>query len=175
MLSRTTVAVFLVAMAAAALGIGLMGAVGSASPKDNGDDGHNDGDKGGNLTVLTKTREEKVLDLGPQGPSQGDVRVLNAPLYNQSGKEKVGRLDLYCVLTDPSQKAQMTECTFTYTLPDGEISAQGISSRSTLKEFRFTSKADAITGGTQEYAGVRGEVRFAFRANEVTSTFHFVD
>ncbi len=69
----------------------------------------------------------------------------------------------------------MTECTFTYTLPDGKISAQGISSRSTLKEFRFTSKADAITGGTHEYAGVRGEVRFTFRASEVISTFHFVD
>ncbi len=69
----------------------------------------------------------------------------------------------------------MTECTFTYTLPDGEISAQGISSCSTLKEFRFTSKSDAISGGTQEYVDVRGEVRFGFRGNKVISTFYFTD
>ncbi len=51
-LSRTRVVV-LVAMVVAALGIGLMGTVGSASPKDN-DDGHNNGDKGrSTLTVVS--------------------------------------------------------------------------------------------------------------------------
>src|ERR687893_507148 len=58
----TTRVVFLAAMVAA-LGIGLWGAVGFASPKDN-DDGHHDNDKGhSTLTVLTKTRQEKVVDL----------------------------------------------------------------------------------------------------------------
>ena len=35
--------------------------------------------------------------------------------------------------------------------------------------------ADAVTGGTGKYAGVRGEVRVQTRENKVITTFHFVD
>ena len=176
-LSRTRVAV-LVAMVAAALGIGLMGAVGSASPKDNDDDGYNNGDEGGNLTVLTKTSEIKVVDLGPQGQSHGDMRITNATLYNATGKEKIGRLDLFVVVTDPAnesaEKAHMVEAMYTYTLPGGEISAQGAGALPTLTELT-PRQVDAITGGTGKYAGVRGEVRIERRGNKVISTFHFID
>jgi hypothetical protein len=86
-----------------ALGIiGVLGAVTSASPSSNDD--HNDSEGRSTLTVLTKSAQEKVVDLGPQGLSQGDMRVLNAPLYNESAKEKVGRLDLLCVVTDPADE-----------------------------------------------------------------------
>jgi hypothetical protein len=176
-LSRTKVAV-LVAMVVAALGIGLMGAVGSASPKDNDDDGYNNGDEGGNLTVLAKTREIKVVDLGPQGPTHGDMRVVNAPLYNESGKERIGRLDLFCVTTDPadepSKKAHMAQCTVTYTLPGGEISAQGVNAFPKLSGLP-TRDVNAITGGTEKYAGVRGEVHSETRGNKRIITFHFID
>ena len=172
-LSRTKVAV-LVAMVVAALGIGLMGAVGSASPKD--DDQNNN--KEGNLTVLVKTREVSVVDLDPQGSSQGDMRVVNAPLYNQSGKQKVGRFDLFCVSTDPADEANekyhMAQCTYTYTLAGGEITAQGVSAFPKLSKIPPTV-VDAVSGGTGKYAGVRGEVSLQTRANKAISTFHFVD
>ena len=78
-----------------------MGAVGSASPSNNDD--HND--KGcTDLTVLVKTRELEVIDLGQQGPSQGDLRVVNAPLYDESAKQRIGRLDFFCVTTDPADE-----------------------------------------------------------------------
>ncbi len=68
-------------------------------------------------------REATAVDLGAQGTSQADLRVVNAPLYNQSAKESVGRLDLFCVTTDPgdesAEKAHMAQCTYTYTLRAG--------------------------------------------------------
>jgi len=175
-LSRKKVAV-LVTVVVLALGIGLMGAVGFASPKDK--DAHHNNDKGrSTLTVLTKTRELEVVDLKPQGASHGDMRVVNAPLYNESGKEKVGRFDMFCVTTDPadepSEKAHMAECTLTYTLPGGEISAQGVDAFPKLPELPPRG-IDAISGGTGKYAGVQGEVRFETRGTKVIQTFHFID
>jgi predicted secreted Zn-dependent protease len=165
--------VFLVVMA---LGIiGVLGAASSAPPKGN-DDNHNV--KGhSTLTVLTKTREIKVIDLGAPGPSHGDLRAINAPLYNATGKEKVGRLDAFCSVTDPadesSEKAHMAQCAYTYTLPGGEISVQGVNAYPKLSEPAPRS-VDAITGGTGKYAGVRGERRFETHGTKVIITFHFI-
>jgi hypothetical protein len=172
-LSRRLVALLVaLVMVVVALGImGLLGGVGSASP----DDDHND--KGRTLTVLTKTREEKVVDLGPQGPSHGDMRVVNAPLYDASGKERIGRLDLFCVVTDPAdepaEEAHMAEFTKTFTLPGGEISVQGVNALPKLSG-PPPKGVDAISGGTGEYAGVRGEHRFETRGTKFIDTFHFI-
>ncbi len=130
------------------------------------------------LTVVTKTRGIKVVDLGAQGPSHGDLRVFSVPLYNESGKEKVGRLDAFCVVTDPAdepnQRAHMAECTYTYTLPGGEISVQGVNAYPKLSEPAPRS-VDAITGGTGKYAGLRGERRFERHGTKVIITFQFID
>ena len=130
------------------------------------------------ITVVTKTGGIKVVDLGAQGPSHGDMRVFSVPLYNESGKEKVGRLDAFCVVTDPAdepnERAHMAECTYTYTLPGGEISVQGVNAYPKLSEPAPRS-VDAITGGTGKYAGVRGERRFETHGNKVTDTLHLID
>ena len=165
------VSVLLVALVVVvmALGIGVWGAVGSASPKDNDDD------KGrSTLTVLTKNREIKLVELGPQGPSHGDIRVINAPLYDQSGKEKVGRLDVFCAITDPGQKTHMAQCTGTFSLQDGDISVQGVVPVPNASN-PAAGNVDAITGGTGKYAGVRGEHRFQTPGTKGIHTFHFID
>ena len=85
-LSRTVV-LFVVVMA---LGIiGVLGAVSPASPKGNDD--HNDSEGRSSLTVLTKTVQLKV---GP-GSTRPKPRRYACPQRpaNESGKEKVGRLD----------------------------------------------------------------------------------
>ncbi len=175
-LSRTRVVV-LVAMVVAALGIGLMGTVGSASPED--DDGHNHNDKGrSTLTVVSKTPEIEGVDLDPQGPTHGDIRVTNAPLYNATGAKRIGRLDLFCVITDPAdepaEKAHMAECTVTYTLPGGEISQQGVQPFPKLPKLPARN-VESITGGTEKYAGVRGDVLIEPRGNKVVHSFRFID
>jgi hypothetical protein len=160
-----------------ALGVmGVLGAVGSASPNNNNDDHRHDKDRS-TLTVVSKNAENKVIDLGAQGPSQGDLLVTNASLYDESGKERIGRLDLYCVITDPadesSEKAHIAECTKTFTLPGGQISVQGVEAYPKLSA--FAPGVNAISGGTGKYAGVGGEQRFELRGNKVINTFRFID
>ena len=167
-LSRKMSVLLVALVVLVALGIGVWGAVGSASPKDNDDKGR------GTLTVLTKNREIKTVELGPQGPSHGDIRVINAPLYDQSGKEKVGRLDVFCAITDPGQKAHMAQCTGTFSLQDGDISVQGVV-RVPNASTPAAGNVDAITGGTGKYAGARGEHRFETPGTKGIHTFHFID
>jgi len=171
------VRVLLMALVVAVMALGIMGVLRavSASP-DNKD---HTTDKGrSTLTVLTKTREAKVVDLGPQGPSHGDMRVQNAPLYDESGKQKIGRLDLFAVMTDPAdepnEKVHMVEAMYTFTLPGGEISVQGVSAYPKNLSEVPPRGVNAITGGTGKYAGVRGEQRFEVRGNRVIHTFHFI-
>ena len=167
--------VILVALVMVVVALGIMGVLRavSASP----DTAANAKARSTTITVVTKTGGIKVVDLGPQGPSHGDLRVFSVPLYNESGKEKVGRLDAFCAVTDPAdepnERAHMAECTYTYTLPGGEISVQGVNAYPKLSELPPGS-VNAITGGTGKYAGVQGEERFETRGNKVIITFHFI-
>jgi hypothetical protein len=178
--SRTRATLLLVALVVAVMALGIMGVLRavSASP-DNND--HTTDQGRSTLTISTKTREIKVVDLGPRGTSHGDIRAGNAPIYNESGKQRIGRLDLFCVTTDPAdepaEKAHMAECTLTYTLPGGEVSAQGVERFPKTFFEPPPGGVNAITGGTGKYAGVRGELRFGFetRGNRGLDTFHFID
>jgi hypothetical protein len=112
-----------------ALGVVLVGAVAFASPKK--DAANHKNEKGRTLTVLIKeSRDDAVVDVGDRGLSHGDMRVVNAPLYDESGEHRVGRIDVYCVTTDPAdepdEEANMAECANTYTLPGGEIDTQSV-------------------------------------------------
>jgi hypothetical protein len=174
-LSRRLVVLLVALVMVVVLALGIMGVLRavSASP----DTAANAKARSTTLTVVTKTGGIKVVDLGPQGPTHGDLRVFSVPLYNESGKEKVGRLDAFCAVTDPAdepnERSHMAECTYTYTLPGGEISAQGVNAYPKLSEPAPRS-VDAITGGTGKYAGVRGERRFETRGNKVTDTLYFI-
>jgi hypothetical protein len=171
--SRAVLLLVALVVAVTVLGIvGVLRAV-SAAP-DHGADKPNGGEAR-TLTVLAEIRQQKVVDTGPPGPSQGDMRVVHTTLYNAEGTKRIGRHDQFCVLTDPGKKVQMTECVRTYTLPGGEIDSEGVSARSTLNDSQKPGGTDGITGGTGEYAGVGGEVRFGSRGDYVVQTFRFTD
>jgi hypothetical protein len=178
MVVSTRLRILLVAMAVVGMVLGVIAvlvAVGSASPNNN-DDYRDDKDRS-TLTVVGKNPENKVVDLGAQGPTQGDIRVTNASLYDESGKERIGRFDLFCAITDPadepSEKAHMAQCTKTFTLPGGQISVQGVEAYPNLSG--LSPGVNAISGGTGKYAGVRGEQRFEVRGKKVIDTFHFIE
>jgi hypothetical protein len=159
-----------------ALGVVLAGVVAFASPGDAAD---HQNEKGRTLTVLIKmSRDARVVDVGDQGLSHGDARVVNAPLYDESGKHKVGRIDVYCVTTDPAdepnEKANMAECTYAFTLRNGEISAQGVNAFPKLPA-PPPKALDAITGGTEKFEGARGETSAETHGKRTFFTFHFID
>jgi hypothetical protein len=176
MVSSTRLRVLLMAMAVVGMALGVICILGAVSASSNNNDHRND--KGSTtLTVVGKNPENKGIDLGAQGPSQGDIRVTNAPLYDESGKERIGRFDLFCAITDPadesSEKAHMAQCTKTFTLPGGQISVQGVEAYPNLSG--LAPGVNAISGGTGKYAGVGGEQRFELRGNKVIDTFRFID
>jgi hypothetical protein len=179
MVLSTRVAILFVALVVAVIVLSLTGILRNVSASStNHTNNLDDSEEHSALTVLTKTREREVVDLGPQGASQADIRVTNAPLYNESAKEKIGRLDLFWVLTDPAdqpgEKAHMAEVTATYTLQGGEISAQGLRAYPKLSG-PPSEGVDAISGGTGKYAGVRGEVHIETLGEKRIITFHFID
>ncbi len=51
------------------------------------------------FTVVAKHREFQVVDLSPPGPTHGDLRVFNAPLYNEHETRVIGRVDGVCTAT----------------------------------------------------------------------------
>ena len=175
MVSSRRVSVLLVAMVVVVMALGIMSVLRAVSASADNEDPNNDA--GRTLTVLIKSSERKVVDLGAPGLTHGDMRVTNAPLYNESGEERIGRFDLFCVVTDPAdesaEKAHMAECALTYTLPGGEISVQGVNAYPKFPE-RTPGGVDAISGGTGKYAGVEGELNHETRANTVIHTFRFI-
>ncbi len=114
------------------------------------------------FTVVLKNRDYKVVDLAPAGPSHGDIRVGNAELYNAAETQRIGSFHIFCTLTDPAdrpgEEAEVTECMFTYSLPGGDITTQGITRRASIGDVA-EADVDGITGGTRRYQTARGEVQ----------------
>jgi hypothetical protein len=129
------------------------------------------------LTIITVEREAQVVDLGPPGPSQGDVRVFNAPLHNAEETEVIGRLDGHCTTTDPaeepSEQVHLTQCLLTFSLPDGHITAQGVGAFPALSELPSPDRY-AVTGGTGAYRTARGELASRTQEVRVINTFHLL-
>ena len=157
------------------LTLGTMGFLGAVSAAPSGTVA-----KVRTLTVVMKSLERKVVDLGAPGPTHGDMRLDNAPLYNASGKQIIGRFDLFCATTDPADKpaemVHMQECMATFTLPGGEIETQSVTGIPKGVFPRSKGGVSAITGGTGKFFGVKGELRFVPRGpNFYVMTFHYIN
>jgi hypothetical protein len=129
------------------------------------------------LTVIVKNYEARVVDLAPPGPSHGDLRVFNGPLYNEDETEVIGRLDGFCVLTDPADdpsEQQRPQCLLTFSLPDGAITVQGVQPRPALTALPASETIDAITGGTGAYQTARGERHIRVEGETIINTFSLI-
>jgi len=94
------------------------------------------------------------IDVDPPGPSPGDMQVFQGDIVDTTTRKLVGHDSGWCVRTWTSK--QLSECSFTLTIADGQISVQGPSDR-------HGETVLAVTGGTGKYSGARGELKLNSR------------
>jgi hypothetical protein len=84
------------------------------------------------------------VDNGPAGGSPGDMIVVHEQL--QRNERTVGRVDTFCVLTEPPR----ARCQATAVIPGGQLSTEGILLNPTQPH------KEGITGGTGRFRRARG-------------------
>lgn len=102
------------------------------------------------LTVIEHATHDKIVDVGKEGDSTGDIFTFHNDLYDETDTTKVGGDNGMCVRESP--RAGTWECWWTSILPDGQITAEGPYSDND------SSWTYAVTGGTGLYENVRGSM-----------------
>jgi hypothetical protein len=96
--------------------------------------------------------DEATIDLGAPGNSLGDEEIVSGPLLDATGSTRVGSFEGLCVVTSTSPS--QGQCALTVRVTgEGQLVSQG---HSAIPFVRFTN---AVTGGTWNFRGARGEVR----------------
>ena len=114
-----------------------------------------------NFQLVVRDAQLTYVDLGPGGPSVGDMLVKSSPLFNRSDTRRVGRAPISCVFVDVQRPPR---CNSDILLRRGTIALQG-----ELRNPRFVF---AVTGGTGAFQNARGEARGrVLRGDRVRLTF----
>ena len=128
-----------------------------------------DVNNGQTIRVIAVFKETAEIDVGAQGFSLGDEVVFSGNL-RQSG-ERVGRLGIVCTFTSTARANRVeAHCPGTATLPQGQITVQGLVVNRDLKVL-------PITGGSGQYQGADGEMHaeFASSGPRAVLTFQLED
>jgi allene oxide cyclase-like protein len=128
-------------------GVAIIAAVVIAQPSE----ASHYGPKDFKLTGQTLANEQ--VDVGEPGPSLGDVNVVTEDVY-RNGK-RVGTSDISCTVVRIQMPKFAAQCFNTTSLPEGQITAQGIVTSDQIEKVPFDQ---AITGGTGAYKGVSGQL-----------------
>lgn len=105
------------------------------------------------ITLVERATSDAVLDTGAKGDSAGDILTFANEVYDEANAAKVGDNNGWCIRT---AVGKAWECFWTLTLAGGQITVEG----------PFLDGKDsvlAVTGGTGEYAGARGEMQLHAR------------
>jgi allene oxide cyclase len=107
------------------------------------------------LRFVEHAVNEQTIDVDPTGDSVGDLRVFANPVFDENDVSQVGTDQGSCVRT---VVGQAWECTWTVILDNGQITIEG--------PFNDTGETIfAVTGGTGNFSGASGQLRFAPRPN----------
>jgi hypothetical protein len=123
------------------------------------------------LRLTGRSVQEAQLDLGAAGESLGDQIVFTEDLFRRG--QEVGTLGGVCTVTGLEPAVSVTfQCQATASLPDGQITSQGLVTFSPETEgqpFRI-----AITGGTGAYRTAHGQVTVVETATEDRLTIRII-
>ena len=141
-----------------AIAIGLVGGLGLASVG-----GANADDHMVKLAVVERAATDTVTDTGDKGDTVGDILTFANEVYDEANAKLVGHDNGWCVRT---VVGKAWECFWTLALDDGQITVEG--------PFLDAGDSDlAVTGGTGEYSGIRGEMKLHSR-NDKGTEYDFV-
>ncbi len=110
----------------------------------------NDDEKRFIKLISTCTEINNFVDVGPPGPTSGDIYVFVDELFTPDGARKVGKAIGRCNLIDPTTGA--FGCTTVSVFASGTITTEGI-----LYNVPGVVSVGAVTGGTGRYRGATGE------------------
>ncbi|MFE0450938.1 hypothetical protein ACFW2D_06555 [Streptomyces sp. NPDC058914] len=144
-ISRTTTARYLIAVGAAVTIVGGAALIPSASA-----DAPAAKPPAKIFELVGKQTSAGDVDLGEQGISVGDQRIVHEDLYRNG--EKVGDHSSVCTFTRVSPAA--LQCLGTFALPEGQFTAQSL-----LHLPAAPSVDVGITGGSGDYRTARGFIR----------------
>lgn len=119
------------------------------------------------FSIFTVTTQLKLLDLGDAGFSLGDELVFTDDVLARKHGPRIGRDGGVCTVvrvTDASTLSGMLQCQLTFSLPGGQITAQGLR-QTTGGQVPHTVERRPITGGTGRYLGAHGEYAVRFLNN----------
>ncbi len=105
------------------------------------------------LNLVERATSDAVLDTGAKGDSAGDILTFANDVYDEANAAKAGDNNGWCIRT---VVGKAWECFWTLTLAGGQITVEG----------PFLDGKDsvlAVTGGTGEYAGARGDMQLHSR------------
>lgn len=115
------------------------------------------------IRVVERATTDVVTDTGAEGDSVGDVLTFANEVYDEANAEKIGTDNGYCIRT---VVGAAWECHWTLTLDKGQITVDG-------PFYDTKDSVLAITGGTGDYAGAKGEMSLHAR-NAEGSEYDFV-
>ncbi len=115
------------------------------------------------IRVVEHADTDVTTDNGPQGDSVGDILTFSNKLFDESNTREVGTNQGYCVRVVAGQSY---ECFWTAFFDEGQITVEG-------PFFDTKGSTLAITGGTGDFQGARGQMRLEFR-NPQGTEFNFI-
>lgn len=159
---------------AAALAV-LLAAAGATLAFANGD-GSGDDDNGAKvITLFTRTDQEHIVDVAPDGLSLGDQIVFSDVVSETRGGAPTGSTGVACTIVNVGKdgKTAANLCDATLSVSAGQIAVQGLV---TITEGTMTPPFDlAVVGGTGEFEGAGGHVTVEdLSETESKLTFHLL-
>jgi len=115
------------------------------------------------IRVVEHADTDVTTDNAPPGDSVGDILTFANALFDESNTRQVGTNQGYCVRVVVGQSY---ECMWTAFFEEGQLMVEG-------PFFDTKGSTLAITGGTGDFEGARGQMQLEFRNSQGTE-FNFI-